>query len=68
MTNEPAWQPDVHAPKNTYGCLPDEFYEARESHRRIRQAAYAMVDGVRLAGSHHRGDIALAAVRSEVTV
>lgn len=42
MTNEPAWQPDVHAPKNTYGCLPDEFYEARESHRRIRQAAYAI--------------------------
>jgi phosphoribosylamine--glycine ligase len=33
-----------------------------------RQAAYALVDGVRLAGSHHRGDIALAAVRGEVTV
>jgi phosphoribosylamine--glycine ligase len=33
-----------------------------------RRAAYALVDGVGLAGSHHRGDIALAAERGEITV
>jgi phosphoribosylamine--glycine ligase len=33
-----------------------------------RSAAYALVDGVRLEGSHHRTDIALAAVRGEVAV
>jgi phosphoribosylamine---glycine ligase len=33
-----------------------------------RDAAYALVDGVRLAGSHHRRDIALAAVRGEIAV
>src|SRR5262249_31837367 len=32
-----------------------------------RTAAYALVDGVGLAGSQHRGDIALAAVRGEIT-
>jgi phosphoribosylamine--glycine ligase len=31
-----------------------------------RQAAYALVDGVGLTGSHHRRDIALAAVRGEI--
>jgi phosphoribosylamine--glycine ligase len=33
-----------------------------------RSAAYALVDGVELAGSHHRTDIALAAARGEVRV
>jgi phosphoribosylamine---glycine ligase len=33
-----------------------------------RSAAYALVDGVHLDGSHHRSDIALAAVRGEVAV
>jgi phosphoribosylamine--glycine ligase len=33
-----------------------------------RSAAYALVDGVRLAGSQHRTDIALAAARGEVRV
>jgi phosphoribosylamine--glycine ligase len=33
-----------------------------------RAAAYALVDGVGLAGSHHRHDIALAAARGEITV
>lgn len=33
-----------------------------------RHAAYALVDGVRLAGSHHRTDIASAAVAGEIRV
>ena len=33
-----------------------------------REAAYALVEGVRLDGSHHRTDIALAAVEGRVTV
>jgi phosphoribosylamine--glycine ligase len=33
-----------------------------------RAAAYALVDGIGLAGSHHRRDIALAAVRGEIAV
>ena len=33
-----------------------------------RSRAYAAVDAVRLAGSHHRSDIALAAERGEVSV
>jgi phosphoribosylamine--glycine ligase len=33
-----------------------------------RDAAYALVDGVGLAGSHHRRDIALAAERGEIAV
>jgi phosphoribosylamine--glycine ligase len=33
-----------------------------------RQAAYELVDGVGLAGSHHRRDIALAAARGEIEV
>jgi phosphoribosylamine--glycine ligase len=33
-----------------------------------REAAYALVGGVGLAGSHHRRDIALAAVRGEIVV
>ncbi|MCW2638048.1 MAG: phosphoribosylamine--glycine ligase, partial [Dactylosporangium sp.] len=33
-----------------------------------RAAAYALVDGIGLAGSHHRPDIALAAVRGEIAV
>ncbi len=33
-----------------------------------RDAAYALVDGVALEGSHHRRDIALAAVNGEITV
>lgn len=33
-----------------------------------RAAAYALVDGVRLAGSHHRRDIALAAVERRIGV
>jgi phosphoribosylamine--glycine ligase len=33
-----------------------------------RSRAYALVDGVSLEGSHHRRDIALAAVRGEVRV
>jgi phosphoribosylamine--glycine ligase len=32
-----------------------------------RDAAYALVDGVQLAGSHHRRDIALAAVRGQIS-
>jgi phosphoribosylamine---glycine ligase len=33
-----------------------------------REAAYALVDGIRLDGSHHRSDIALAAVQGRITV
>ncbi len=33
-----------------------------------RERAYARVDGISLAGSHHRTDIALAAERGEVAV
>jgi phosphoribosylamine---glycine ligase len=33
-----------------------------------REAAYALVDGIRLDGSHHRTDIALAAVQGRITV
>ncbi|MEV7231484.1 phosphoribosylamine--glycine ligase [Polymorphospora sp. NPDC051019] len=33
-----------------------------------RETAYALVDGVRLDGSHHRGDIALAAAEGRVTL
>ncbi len=33
-----------------------------------RDAAYALVDRVQLAGSHHRRDIALAAARSEIKI
>jgi phosphoribosylamine--glycine ligase len=33
-----------------------------------RDAAYAVVDGITLDGSHHRTDIALAAVEGRVTV
>ncbi|MFI5840918.1 phosphoribosylamine--glycine ligase [Catenuloplanes sp. NPDC051500] len=33
-----------------------------------RSAAYALVDGIELAGSHHRADIALAAVEGRVRV
>jgi phosphoribosylamine--glycine ligase len=33
-----------------------------------REAAYALVDGIRLDGSHHRTDIALAAVQGRITI
>jgi phosphoribosylamine--glycine ligase len=33
-----------------------------------RTAAYALIDGVRLDGSHHRTDIALAATQGKITV
>jgi phosphoribosylamine--glycine ligase len=33
-----------------------------------REAAYALVDGITLAGSHHRTDIALAAIQGRITV
>ena len=33
-----------------------------------REAAYALVDGITLDGSHHRTDIALAAVQGKITV
>ena len=33
-----------------------------------REAAYALVDTIRLDGSHHRTDIALAAVQGKITL
>jgi phosphoribosylamine---glycine ligase len=33
-----------------------------------RDAAYALVDGITLDGSHHRGDIALRAAQGEIVV
>jgi phosphoribosylamine--glycine ligase len=33
-----------------------------------RAAAYALVDGVALAGSHHRTDVALAAAQGRITI
>jgi phosphoribosylamine--glycine ligase len=33
-----------------------------------REAAYALVDGIRLDGSHHRSDIALAATEGKITL
>jgi phosphoribosylamine---glycine ligase len=33
-----------------------------------RAAAYALVDGIALAGSQHRGDIASAAIQGEIRV
>jgi len=33
-----------------------------------REAAYALVDGITLAGSHHRTDIALGAVEGRIKI
>lgn len=40
MSDEPQWKPNVG---DADPCLlPEEFYEAREAHRRIRQSAHAI--------------------------
>lgn len=53
--NEPQWRADVKEANPR--LLPDEFYEARDAHRRIRQAAHAI---------NRSADVAFAGVLARV--